>query len=144
MGGIDVGRWLGGGLAAGALIWVLEGVASVLYMDQMEAALSAHGLAMEMSVGTWVITVAVSLLVGLTLVFFYAAARPRFGPGARTAILVGFVLWFGSYLTSILGYGMLGLFPAGMLVAWGAVGLVEVVLASLLGGWIYREDAAVA
>lgn len=73
-GGIDVGRWLGGGLAAGALIWVLEGVASVLYMDRMEAALSAHGLAMEMSVGTWVITVAVSLLVGLTLVFFYAAA----------------------------------------------------------------------
>lgn len=41
MGGIDVGRWLGGGLAAGALIWVLEGVASVLYMDRMEAAAAA-------------------------------------------------------------------------------------------------------
>lgn len=144
MGGIDVGRWLGGGVAAGALIWVLEGAASMLYMGEMEAALAAHDLGMEMSAGTWAMTVTVSLLVGLTLVFFYAAARPRFGPGPRTAILVAVVLWAGGYLVSLLGYAMMGLFPGSLLVTWGVVGLAEVVLASLLGGWIYREGAAPA
>lgn len=144
MGGIDVGRWLGGGLAAGALIWVLEGAASVLTMGDMEAALAAHDLGVAMSAGTWAVTVAVSLLVGLTLVFFYAAARPRFGPGPRTAVLVAVALWAGSYVVSLLGYAMLGLFPGRLLVTWGFVGLVEVVLASLLGGWIYREASAPA
>lgn len=144
MGGIDVGRWLGGGIAAGALIWVLEGAASVLYMGDMEAALAAHDLGMEMSAGIWAVTVTVSLLVGLTLVFFYAAARPRFGPGPRTAVLVAVVLWAGSYVVSLLGYAMMGLFPGGLLVTWGFVGLVEMVLASLLGGWIYREASAPA
>lgn len=144
MGGMNVGRWLGGGIAAGALLWVLEGAASMTYMDQMEAALAAHGLAMEMSVATWAISVTVSLLVGLTLVFFYAAARSRFGPGPRTAILVAVALWVGGYIVSLLGYAMMGLFPGGLLVKWGVVGLVEVVVASLLGAWIYREEEPAA
>lgn len=140
MGGINVGRWLTGGVAAGALIWILEGAASPLYMEEMEAALAAHDLSMEMSVGIYFVGLTVSLIAGLTLVFFYAAARPRFGPGPKTAILVGFVLWLGSYFLNLLGYAMFGLFPGGMLTLWGAVGLVEMVLASLLGAWIYREE----
>ena len=139
MGGINVGRWIGGGLAAGALVWVLEGASSIFYMDAMEGALTAHGLSMEPTAGVMALSVLVSLLVGLTLVFFYAAARPRFGPGPRTALLVAVVLWVGSYVVSLLGYHMLGLFPADMLTMWGIVGLVEMVLAALLGGWIYRE-----
>lgn len=144
MKGINVGRWLGAGVAAGALIWVFEGAASLLYMDDMEAALAAHSLSMEMSAGVAIVSVVVSLLVGLTLMFFYAAARPRFGPGPKTAVIVAVVLWAGSYLVSLLGYGLLGLFPAGMLVMWAIIGLVEMVLAALAGGWIYREGSAVA
>lgn len=140
MGGIDIGRWLGGGVAAGALMWVVEGAASLLYMDGMEAALAAHDLSVELGTGGWILSVAVTLLVGLTLVFFYAAARPRFGPGPGTAVLVAVALWIGGYVVSLLGYAMLGLFPGGLLVTWGALGLVEMVAAALLGGWIYREE----
>lgn len=139
MGGINVGRWLAGGVAAGILIWLFEGAASMLYMGQMEAALAAHDLSMEMSAGVFLVTIIVSLIVGLTMVFFYAAARPRFGPGPRTAVIVAVALWLGSYVVSLLGYGMLGLFPGGLLVMWAVVGLIELILASLLGGWIYRE-----
>lgn len=139
MSGINVGRWLAGGVAAGVVIWLIEGGASVLYMDDMETALQAHGLAMEMTLGVWAITVLVSLLVGLTLVFFYAAARPRFGAGPRTAIMVAVALWIGGYLVSLLGYQMLDLFPAGMLAMWAVVGLVELLVAGLVGGWLYRE-----
>lgn len=144
MGGINVKRWLAGSLAAGALVWVVEGAASVFYMDDMMAAMAAHDLSMEMSVGTWAITVLVSLISGGTLVFFYAAARPRFGPGPRTAILVGAVVWLGGYFLSVLGYLMIGLYPTSMLVLWGGIGLVELIAASLLGAWIYREEAVAA
>lgn len=140
MGGINVGRWLLAGTAAGVLFWALEGAASVLYMGQMEAALATHGLSMEVSAGVMLTTMAVSLIAGLTLVFFYAASRPRFGAGPKTAVLVAVVLWAGSYLLSLVGYALMGLFPGGLLVTWGALGLVEMVLAGLLGGWIYREE----
>lgn len=144
MGGLNVGRWLGGGLSAGLLIWVFEGAASVLYMDEMEATLAAHDLAMELSPAVMAGTVLVSLIVGLTIVFFYAGVRPRFGPGPKTAALVGVVLWIGGYLVSLVGYGMIGLYSTGLLVTWGLVGLVEMILAALLGGWIYREASGPA
>lgn len=140
MGKINVGRWLAGGVVAGIIVWLLEGVGALLYMDDMEAALQAHNLAMEMSAGLMLLTVVISLLLGLMMVFFYAASRPRFGPGPKTAIIVAVVLWFGGTLLTLIGYGMIGLYPTGMLVIWGVQGLVEMIVASLVGGWIYREE----
>lgn len=55
---------------------------------------------------------------------------------------VAVALWLGGYLLSIIGLGMMGIYPTGMLVMWAAVGLVEMILAALLGGWIYRESPA--
>ncbi len=140
MGGIKVGRWLAGGIAAGLLIWVLEGVGSVLFMEEAQAALEAHNLSLDLTAGFMVMTVLVSLLTGLVLVFFYAAVRPRLGPGPKTAVIVGVVVWLAGYFLSLVGYGMLGLYATGILVKWGAVGLLELILGALLGGRIYRED----
>lgn len=142
MSGINVGRWIMGGCAAGLLIWLFEGVASVLYMEEMTAALEAHGLSMEVSPALLALSVLLSLISGLLLVFFYAAVRPRFGPGPGTAILVAAALWLGGYFLSLVGYSMIGLYPGSTLVTWGVIGLVEMVLASILGAWIYREPAA--
>jgi hypothetical protein len=142
MGGIDTKRWLLGGLAAGVLIWLIEGLASMLYMEDMRAAMEPHGLSMEMSASAFATSVIVSLLAGLTIVFIYAMARARLGPGPRTAVVAGVAFFLGSTLIAILGWGMLGLFPGRMLVTWAVVGLVEAVLAALLGGYIYKEKAA--
>lgn len=139
MGGINVKQWLIGGVAAAAVMFVLEGLSSVLYQEDMLAAMEAFGLSGEMSSSMILISVTTSLLVGLTLVFFYAAVRPRFGPGPRTAAIVGFVLWLGSYLLSILSMGWLGIFPSGMLVLWALIGLVELQAAAWVGGRLYRE-----
>jgi len=141
MAGINTGRWLAGGVAAGVVVWLLEGAASVLYMDDMQAALQRLGLSMEMTPTVWVLSVVLSLILGLALVFFYAAARPRFGPGPRTAAIVAVGLWASGYLLSLVGYYMLGIYPNGMLVMWGVVGLLEMVVAAMVGGWIYREAA---
>ena len=139
MGGINVSRWLLGGLVAGAVIWLMEGAASKLYMDQMQEAMEARGLSMDMGAGVWMTSVLVGVIVGLGLVFFYAACRPRFGPGPRTAIMVAVAMFVVGYLVSLLGYQMLGLFPNDLLVKWGALGLIETIIASLAGGWVYRE-----
>jgi hypothetical protein len=144
MGGINVGRWLSAGVAAGALIWLFEGAASMLYMEDMQAAMEAHNMTWEMNAGVMILSVVVSLLAGLTLMFLYAAARPRFGPGPRTALIVALAMWVGGYLLSLIGYQMMGLFPTRLLVMWGVVGLVEIILAGLLGGWIYREGSPAA
>lgn len=141
MGGINTGRWLAGGLAAGMVVWLIEGAASMLYMGDMEAALRAMGLSMEMSAPIWALTVVMSLITGLALVFFYAAARPRFGPGPKTAAIVAVGLWASGVLLSLLGYYMIGMYPTQMLVTWGVVGLVEMIIAGMVGGWVYRESA---
>ena len=144
MGGIDTTRWLLGGFAAGAFIWVVEGLASMLYMADMTAALEAHGLSMEVSAWAVAMSVVMSLLAGLTIVFIYAMARARLGPGPRTAVVAGVAFFLGSTLLSLLGWGMLGLYPARMLVTWAVMGLVEAVLAALLGGYVYKEKPAAA
>ncbi len=139
MGGINGGRLLAGAAAAGALIWLLEGAFGLLYADQMTAILGGHGLGMEMSPSTIALTLAVSLLAGLSVVFFYALARPRLGPGPRTAVTVAIGLWVGGWLVALIGYRMIGLYPVRLLVMWGATGLLEMILAGVLGAWVYRE-----
>jgi hypothetical protein len=32
------------------------------------------------------------------------------------------------------------MYPTGMLVKWGVIGLVEVNIAAIVGAWIYREE----
>lgn len=139
MGGINVTRWLAGGVVAGIVMWVIEGAASMLYAEEMQTVMEGLGLSMEMSAGAWVMTVLMSLLTGLVLVFFYAAARPRFGPGPKTATIVAIALFLGGMLVSLMGYAMMGLFPARLVLIWGSIGLVEMILVSLAGAWVYRE-----
>jgi hypothetical protein len=120
-------------------MWVIEGAASLLYVEEMQKAMDSLGLSMEMTAGTWVLTVLMSLLTGLVLVFFYAAARPRFGPGPKTAIIVAVALFCGGMLLSLLGFGMIGMYPTRLLLMWGCIGFIELIVISLAGAWVYRE-----
>lgn len=139
MPGMNGQRILIGGVVAGAVIFVVEGIASQLYMGPMEAALAEHDLSVTMTAVGFVTAAIVSLLVGVSLIWFYAAARPRFGPGPKTAARVAVFFWLGATVTSILGYRMVGLYPDSLLLQWIALGLVEAILAAMAGGWVYRE-----
>ena len=139
MKGINLNRVILGGLAAGVLIWLLEGVSSMFYATDLQAAMTAHSMSMEVGASTVVLSIVVSLILGFTLVFLYAAVRPRFGPGPKTAACVAVTLWCGGYLLSLTAYQMFGLFPVKILVLWAVVGLVEMILAANLGAWLYKE-----
>jgi hypothetical protein len=82
-----------------------------------------------------------TFLLGIASVWLYAAIRPRYGAGPRTAIVAGLAVWAIAHLWSgvYLGMGFLGLIPpklAYLPVAWG---LVEAPLGTLAGAWLYKE-----
>jgi hypothetical protein len=83
----------------------------------------------------------IRLGLGFALVFLYAAMRPRFGPGPRTAVVAALTLWLVGYLPYFLTLGDFGIltgwrFPVS--IAWT---LGEVLLGAMAGGWLYREKA---
>ncbi|MEW5914802.1 MAG: hypothetical protein AB1762_00285 [Gemmatimonadota bacterium] len=134
-------RVLLGGVVAAAVLWLLESAASFLYLDKMQWALRAHDLVIEPSRWLAVASVLIALLTGLTMMFIYAAVRPRLGPGPRTATLVACVLWLGGYVPSLLSYDMIRIYPREILLQWGLVGLLEMIIASTVAAWLYREPS---
>jgi hypothetical protein len=136
---INTGRWITGGVVAGLLMWIIEGAASQIYFAEMMASLDRAGLSVAMDAGTVAMTLLVSLLVGLGVVFFYAMARQRIGAGPRTAIIVGVAAFVFFYLPGLLGYQLIGLYPGSLILKWAVVGFLETVVISIVGAWIYRD-----
>ena len=78
--------------------------------------------------------------LGFVCVWVYAASRPRFGPGAATAIRVGVVVWAASHLfTAIYVHAGVVILPPRMVWLPAAWTFVEVPLATVAGCWLYRE-----
>ena len=140
MAAINIKRLLLGGVVAAVALWLLESGASFLYLGKMQNALLAHEIELEPSFALTVKSVVIALLTGLTMLFFYAAARPRFGPGPKTVLIVTIVLWLGGYVPALIGYDMIGIYPRRLLYQWGLVGLGEMIIACNLGAWLYRES----
>jgi hypothetical protein len=80
---INVARLGLGAATAGGVSWLLGLVTGRIYLEGVRAALAAPGSFVTMRPGVLMASFVASLLLGLTLVFFYAAVRPRFGPGHR-------------------------------------------------------------
>jgi len=139
---VNVGRVIAGGVVAGIVLnigdWLLNGV--ILKQD-WDAAVRALGL--SPTGGSQIaVFVVMDFVLGLLLVWLYAAIRPRYGAGPRTAILAGLFGWF---LVFPWAYNAaLPLFP-GHLMTTGAIwGFFQVPIATLVGAWIYKEGGAPA
>ena len=120
MGGINIIGVLKGGLAA------------ALVMNLSQYALRVIGGNTATSVGALVLR---TTALGVATVWLYAAIRPRFGPGPRTAIWAGLVVWALSYVfQAIVGGQSLGSIV--VIIAWTGV---EMLIASSVGGYLYHE-----
>jgi hypothetical protein len=139
MAGIRMGRVLAGGLVAGLIINISETILNIPVAGaRMEAALQARNLP-PVGGGAIAYFVAICFLLGVLLVLLYAAVRPRFGPGPKTAVMAAVLVWFLSYLWSGGAQVAMGIMPPGLGVlglVWGFVGLI---VASLVGARIYTE-----
>ena len=78
-----------GGLAAGLVMNISEFVLNVpVAGDQMNAELAARNLP-PVATNQIAVFVVLTFVLGLVTVWLYAAIRPRFGAGPKTAIIAG-------------------------------------------------------
>ena len=78
-------------------------------------------------------------MVGIVAVWVYARIRSTYRPGLKAAILAGLATWVVFWTIPTMALMPLKLFPNQLLFATIGVGLVDAVLAALLGAWLYKE-----
>lgn len=140
MGNINIGRVILGGLVAGLILNIGEFVLNEVVLGaQMKEFFSSH-LFKEPGPSFIAIAVGLTFVLGIVVVFGYAAIRPRFGPGPKTAIIAAVLAWFCVYVyTGVINGILFGVTVNYMLLglAWG---LVQYILAVLAGAALYKED----
>jgi hypothetical protein len=140
MGKINWGRVVLGGLLAGVVLnivdWLFYGV---MMKQELAAAMQALGKqpgAMDSLVPLFV---TLDFVTGIALLWVYAAIRPRFGAGAKTAVIAGVAVWFFVGLLHALGEGPMGLFPQKVYTVGTIVALVQYAVAGAVGAYVYKE-----
>jgi len=137
--GINTTRVVVGGIVAGLVINVSEFILNMVVLGaDMNTAMTRLNLP---PFGGQAITVFVVLgfALGIGTVWLYAAIRPRYGPGPKTALCAGAAVWFSAYFYSGVGIMVMGVFPGRMMAVGGIWGLGEMLLASVAGASLYRE-----
>ena len=138
---VNKGRIILGGLLAGLVLNVGEYLLNDLVQcDQWQNAMSAMNLP-QPGGGAMAAMVVMMFLVGIFTIWLYAAIRPRYGAGPKTAICAGLAVWL---IYCVLGFGatlIMGMFPVKLVLTAIGWELVEMPLAALAGGWLYKEEA---
>jgi len=81
------------------------------------------------------------LLTGLAAIWLYAAIRPRFGAGAKTAFIAGMAVWFiGVFLPNVGFMYVPQLFSKHLTLYTTLGGIIEVGIGTLAGASVYRES----
>ena len=78
-------------------------------------------------------------VLGLILVWIYAAIRPRFGPGPKTALRAAFVVWLLAHVTVSLALGTMDYCPDDLVTYSAIWAAVTTSIGALAGAWIYKE-----
>ena len=139
MGKINMGRVILGGLLAGIVLNIVDSIAyGVVLAADFEAAMRDLGRGpITGSQIAWFVIV--DFLYGILLVYLYAAIRPRFGPGPRTAVISGLLVWVGAVLLHSLAEMPMGLIPTRLAVIGMVIALVAFPVATVVGAWPYKE-----
>lgn len=138
----NMARVVLGGILAGIVLNILGFVVDgVLLAPQWNAGMSALGRAGEISVNQIIGFNILGFCYGIAVVWLYAAIRPRYGAGPRTAVTAGLALWVVGVLLPNVGFmSVNGLFPNNLTLMTTLGGLVECVAAALAGAAVYKES----
>jgi hypothetical protein len=134
-----------GGLAAGLVLNIIDFLSNgVIFAARMQADANAFkaGLGDQMGAmggGEIAVYVFFDFVIGFLLVWTYAAIRPRFGPGPRTAVYAGLVFFVIGLITTY-GYKQMGVMSTGLWWSYTAVWFINLVIAAVVGAAVYKED----
>lgn len=139
MGRINLQRVVLGGLLAGLVLNVVDFLLyGVILAPDLAAAMQAMGKppVAGSAIGVFVV---LDFLYGIALVWGYAAIRPRFGAGPRTAVYAGMYVWMLIALLHAIGESPMGFMPQNVVVIGTLVALVVFPLAAVAGAKVYTE-----
>jgi hypothetical protein len=129
------------GVAAGVVWYLLSAISLALFAQDLVAFVEKGGSHPRAGGAFFFVT---DLMMGVWAVWLYSAIVPRYGTGLRTAVIAGVAWWIIKSLESAKWVG-LGLLPRGVAVIPLATTLVAVLVASVLGAWLYDQvDTAAA
>ena len=140
MGKINWVRVFLGGLLAGVVINAVEFLTNGVFLAaDWEAAMKLAGRTTPSGTGAMVVLTIWGFLMGIGAIWLYAAARPRFGPGPKTAALTGFAFWVFSSALCAIDEAATGIYPLRLVTILALVCLVQALVASEAGAWLYSE-----
>lgn len=139
MGKINFARVILGGLLAGLVINIGEYLLNEPILGEQWRAVMVSLNRPIVGGSQIAVFVILGFVLGIAMVWLYAAIRPRFGPGPKTAICAGLFIWFLVYLYASIIQHTLALFPDRLLLISTIWGLVELSIAAVAGAWLYTE-----
>jgi hypothetical protein len=139
---INTSKVVVGGLAAGVVANIIGFVGfGLLLGPRFEAEAVAVAPALEgrgMTGSAIAVNVLATFVVGVLLVWLYAAMRPRFGPGMKTATYAALVVWVCGFLFHLDSL-ILGIITPGTYAMASIVAVIQVLAAAGTGGMLYKE-----
>ncbi len=142
MSSINTGKVIAGGLLAGLVQNILDFANNYLVVgEDFKANATRLGLdpaSMETPAGiaSWVV---IDFLLGILIVWTYAAIRPRFGAGPKTAIYAGLIPYLSINMI-LFGLSQGGLIPMALYLKMAVIQLIIVSVAAVAGAWAYKES----
>ncbi|HEX9247895.1 MAG TPA: hypothetical protein VF856_00270 [Gemmatimonadaceae bacterium] len=141
---INTSKVLVGGIAAGVVMNIIDFISykfilGARMMAESEAFKPGMSQAM-MTSSAMISNIVMDLVLGILLVWTYAAIRPRFGPGMKTATYAAVLFWIlaGIFLS---GYLHMGMMSSGLWWTFAFIGLVNFWVSAWVGARLYSEDA---
>jgi len=142
MAAINTSKVVVGGLVAGVVLNVIDFISNTFIVgerfkpdwDAINPQLWTNMMATR-SIITYVV---VDFVLGILLVWTYAAIRPRFGPGPKTAANASILLWLvgGALYAGLMAGGLVSLRAY---LVFALIALVNLLIAGWVGAKLYTE-----
>lgn len=130
---ISTSKVIVGGLIGGVVATVIASAVNRFVLSGMQSAGTTAGS-----------TIAIGVILGfiwtIANVWIYAAIRPRFGPGPKTAAYAGIASWVIT-MTIVGNFATLGIVSWSFYCASGVSSLINSVVSTMVGAKFYSEDA---
>jgi hypothetical protein len=141
MGKINVGRLILGGIVAGIVLDIIDYPVDGIWLAKMWSEQLGWLGRPEFSNNQILQFMLTGIFIGIAAIWIYAAIRPRFGPGVKTAIYAGIVVWIVGALIPNFGFMWVMHLFGGRLTAYTSLGaLFETVIGTIAGAALYKES----
>jgi hypothetical protein len=140
---LNVSRIILGGLAGGLVMNIIDALTNGMLLGERwrrETEALNPGLLTKVAATSTVGWIVVDFVLGILTVWTYAAIRPRFGPGPRTAATAALAVWLAAH-AAYASYAFMGLYSWGIILASSVSGLIAALAGGYVGARLYREGA---